>query len=105
MSLEERTQALSGYVARVKAQLEPLPNTQITTIRKQSRVLGYEAVNMFIYGLLNHKIFGALPIKIQFRFKTALYQESAMYYTYKRYGRWEMTSPGSTWVRMAGYGR
>ncbi len=90
MSEDERKDALTAYSDQVEEALRVYSGIKITKIRKESRIPGFEAVNLFIQGWLNHKVFGALGIKVQFRFKTALFQESAMYYTYKRYNRWEL---------------
>lgn len=85
-----RSAVLTDYSKQVEALFKQDPRLQVTVIRKAGRVPGFEAVNIFIQGLRRHHQFGDLPIKIQFRFKSVLYGESAMYYTYKRYGLWEL---------------
>ncbi len=85
-----RSEALTNYSARVESLLSSHPELRISKIRKESRAPGFEAINLYVQGWLNHRNFGDLSIKIQFRFKTAMYRESAMYYSYKTYGRWEM---------------
>ena len=91
MYRKKMAKMLTAYSNRVEEGLKSrFKSIQITKIRKESRLKGFEAVNLFIQGLIDHKDLGKLPIKIQFRFKTALYGESAMYYVYKRYNEWKL---------------
>jgi isopentenyldiphosphate isomerase len=85
-----RDAALTDYSSQTEALFRQNANLRVTTIRKEGRVPGYESVNLFVQGLRNHRQFGALPIKVQFRFKSVLFGESAMYYPYKRYGIWTL---------------
>lgn len=90
MDAEERSKKLTEYSEQVILLLKEYPELKLTILRKESRVKGFEAVNLFVQGWLPHKELGDLPIKIQFRFKRALQQESPMYYMYKKYGLWEL---------------
>ena len=90
MDDQARRDALTHYSDLVEGALALLGSIRVTKSRKESRVPGYEAVNLYVQGLLNHRLYGNLPIKIQFRFREAMLQEAAMYYTYKMYGCWEM---------------
>jgi len=88
---DERKIALTQVVERLMSATDNLANTQKVVLeRKQSRAPSFEAVNIYIYGQLDHKFFGALPVKLQIRFERCLWQESAMYYMYKMYKKWEM---------------
>ncbi len=91
LNVEERSEVLTHYSEQLTTVLSRyIPNTRIEVQRKESRVSGYEAVNIFIHGLLEHKELGSLPVKIQVRFKTAFYREFIMYFTYKRLGYFQM---------------
>lgn len=91
MTEEERIAVLSRYAYQIEEALRSkFKNIQITKERKESRVKGFEAVNFFVQGLLDHKDLGSLAIKIQVRFKTALYREMPMYYMYKMHGSFEL---------------
>lgn len=93
----QRVGTLTRVLEQVKFITENLADTQKIVIeRKQSRAPSFEAVNIYIYGPLNHNRFGDLPVKLQIRFERGLWQESAMYYLYKTCGEWQMPPWAST---------
>jgi len=93
MDVAERTAMLTYFAELIKSYFNPLAregSLHITQERKESCVPGFEKANLYLQDWLDHPVLGALPIKIQFRFLKAMCIESAMYYTYKRYGIWTL---------------
>jgi len=90
MNDEQRSIFLTKVSKNLSKLLEKLNDTDITIKRKVSAIPEFEAINIWIQGLLNHQDFGRLPIKLQVRFKTALMWEVVERYMYKIYGRWEL---------------
>jgi hypothetical protein len=56
--------------------------------RKPGRAVGYDSGNFYVSGLMNHKILGSLPIKIQLRFRNGFKHEAVMRANYKYLGGW-----------------
>ncbi|MDZ4241596.1 MAG: hypothetical protein U1D99_02095, partial [Candidatus Omnitrophota bacterium] len=94
MSDAERREIMGRLMDQIQTLLRTLPG-KVTAHRKESRVPGFEAGNIYVQGLLNHNDFGDLPVKIQVRFASALRQESAMYFMYRHFGQWQL----SPWAR------
>lgn len=90
MGENERKEALTARSSFVFQKFKTVQGITCTLVRKQSRVEGYEAVNLFTQGLLDHKDLGRLPVKFEFRFLKAMFQEAAMYYTHKMYDLWQL---------------
>ncbi|MFA7255641.1 MAG: radical SAM protein [Candidatus Omnitrophota bacterium] len=89
MDEHQRAAALTSMTAEVRHLLSQHPGWKVVTVRKDGRVKGYESVNIWVMGLLDHKKLGALPVKIQIRFFNALKHEMVMRYVFKTTGQWK----------------
>jgi len=87
MDDKQRTTALTEITSEIKHLLEEHPDWKVAMSRHEGVVKGYESVNIWISGLLNHRHFGALPVKVQVRFLSALKHEAAMRYVFKTTSR------------------
>ena len=88
-----RTHVLTFYANMFMCAFKPFvkqDRLRVFQERKESRVPGFEKVNIYVQGWLHHPVLGNLPIKIQLRFQRAMLRESAMYYAHKYYDRWEL---------------
>ncbi|MCX5667230.1 MAG: radical SAM protein [Candidatus Omnitrophica bacterium] len=92
----QRKDAMAYYSGLVEKQLSSLGGVSIKKVRRETHVSGFETVNIYLHGLLNHRDFGELPVKIQLRLISGIFKEAAMYYTYKVYKRWDSIPP---WVQ------
>ena len=79
--------AMRAYAVQVERNLERA-GLKVTKVEKKGRVPGTISINIYVYGLLDHRDFGSLPIKVQFRPQSVMYGESSMYYEYKTTGVW-----------------
>lgn len=80
---------LDQYVKKAQKRFSAMKGLRVYIVNKINQT-GVKSVNLYVNGLLNHRDFGDLPVRIQFNFQSTLCQYAAMYYNYKIHGKWAL---------------